>query len=95
MTANKRRSLPGIISTVLLLACITLPAAAEAKPKTLVDGTLTICLYPDFQPFIGKKDGVWSGWEYDYLQAFANEQGLKLAVRESDFNGIWTLPGLK
>lgn len=80
-----------------LAGCLLLAAAgpAWAAPKTLQPGKLVVCLFPNFQPFVGKDaKGVWSGWDYDYLSAFAKQQGLQLEVYESkDFDGIWNLPG--
>lgn len=90
---RRTRSLCCALAAALSLVA-TGPAAAAA-PATLQPGKLLVCLYPNFQPFVGKDaKGVWSGWDYDYLQAFAKQQGLKLVVVESPiFDGIWNMPG--
>ncbi len=51
--------------------------------------------FPNFQPFIGHDAKGWSGWDYDYLAAFAAQyEGLKLVpVESTPFAGIWKLPG--
>lgn len=68
-------------------------AAPAANKVTLADGVLRVCVFPNFQPFIGEKDQVWSGWDWEYLEKFAAQVGAKLEPVTSDFDGIWTRPG--
>jgi len=61
---------------------------------TLEAGVLKVCLYPGFAPFAIKGDDGWSGWDPDYLAAFAKEQGLRFEpVEVATFNDIWMRPG--
>ena len=61
---------------------------------TLEAGVLKVCLYPGFSPFAIKGDDGWSGWDPDYLAAFAKEQGLRFEpVEVATFNDIWMRPG--
>jgi len=91
------------LAAALLLALAVFPGAASASEnrkvsqaplKTLKPGTLQVCLYPGFQPFVGLDgNGAWTGWDVRFLQEFALQQGLQLApVRINTFNDIWVQP---
>lgn len=87
----------------LLVSCaacvLTLTACGGNDPtagdKTLEPGVLSVCLYPGFAPFAEKlDDGSWTGWDVEFLQGFADDQGLDLQILEiPQFNDIWMRPG--
>ncbi len=79
----------------MILATLAGPPLAAAPVETLAPGTLSVCMFATFPPFVGKSDaGVWEGWDVDYLKAFAATQGLRLQpVEVADFDGLWTRPG--
>ena len=67
---------------------------ATSGVTTLEAGVLKVCLYPGFAPFAIKGDDGWSGWDPEYLAAFAKEQGLRFEpVEVATFNDIWMRPG--
>jgi ABC-type amino acid transport substrate-binding protein len=72
------------------------PAAPDGTITTLQPRVLTVCLYPNFAPFVSY-DGetkVWSGGDVDFLKAFGEAHGLHFnVVKEDAFQNIWTLPG--
>ena len=84
-----------LAAALLISGSIAGCAAPPSLPGTITRGELSVCLYPNFQPFVGKDgQGVWSGWDVDYLKKFAEQQKLKLVIVESpEFDGIWNLPG--
>lgn len=90
-------ALPCLLGGALLVAATV--SCGPPKPTvqpTLKADTLVVCFYPNFQPFVGKDaQGVWSGWDVDYLKKFAEQQKLKhFEVYESpEFAGIWKLAG--
>jgi len=63
--------------------------------QTLEPGVLKVCLYPGFPPFATQaSDGTWSGWDVEFLQGFAKQQGLTLQpVVATQFDNIWMRPG--
>lgn len=79
----------------MILAAMAAPPLAAAPVETLAPGTLSVCMFATFPPFVGKSDaGVWEGWDVDYLKAFAATQGLRFQpVEVADFDGLWTRPG--
>lgn len=89
-----RRGAVGFAAGMILAASTVLPLAA-APVETLAPGTLSVCMFATFPPFVGKSDaGVWEGWDVDYLKAFAASQGLRFQpVEVADFDGLWTRPG--
>ena len=82
----------GLFAGLLLLA----PAAMAAPIRTLMPGVLKVCLFPTFPPFASKDaDGRWSGWDVDYLTAFAAKLGLAFTpVEVESYVGFWNQPGL-
>ncbi|MGK9237273.1 transporter substrate-binding domain-containing protein [Inquilinus limosus] len=80
---------------VFMVSCITSTCAAgDAPVATLKPGTLQVCLYAGFAPFAYRENGVWKGWDVDYLAAFANANDLVLEViEEPRFEDIWLRPG--
>lgn len=96
MSKNPRSSGLGTRWAAVFAVCIVAMArsGASAPIKTIEPGTLQVCLYPGFEPFAWRDDGVWKGWDVDYLEEFANENGLKFrAIEVKEFKGIWRLPG--
>lgn len=99
--SRPRRSRPWPLACALLLVlglgsapASALATAPSTRLSTLEPGKLKVCLYPGFQPFVGKVDGQWTGWDVTYLKEFAQEQELELVPVEIDtFADIWTLPG--
>lgn len=84
-----------LAGVILALATAVPPGWAAAPLKTLVPGTLSVCLFATFPPFAAKSEtGGWEGWDVDYLKAFAATQGLGFRpVEVADFDGLWTRPG--
>lgn len=84
-----------LTAALLFSASVVACAPPSTSQGTIKQGELAVCLYPNFQPFVGKDaQGVWSGWDVDYLKKFAEQQKLKLVIVESpEFDGIWNLPG--
>lgn len=82
-----------LAGAVLLTGCSS--SSDEPSAVSVIEpGTLKVCLYPGFAPFSSKEGDTWVGWDVDYLQAFADTQGLKLEpVEVADFNEIWMRPG--
>jgi len=96
MSKNLRNSGRSVRSAAVLAVCILAMArsGASAPLKTIEPGTLQVCLYPGFKPFAWLEHGIWKGWDVDYLEDFAKENGLKFrGVEVKEFNGIWRTPG--
>ncbi|MCX6507058.1 MAG: transporter substrate-binding domain-containing protein [Actinobacteria bacterium] len=70
-------------------------SSTETSIQTIEPGSLKVCLYPGFAPFAIKgDDGTWSGWDVEFLEGFAKQQGLTLKpVEFSTFDNIWMRPG--
>ena len=70
-------------------------SSTETSIQTIEPGSLKVCLYPGFAPFAIKgEDGTWSGWDVEFLEGFAKQQGLTLKpVEFSTFDNIWMRPG--
>lgn len=69
-------------------------SAAEAPVSTLQPGSLRVCVFA-WPPFASKQqDGTWSGWDVEYMAAFAASAGLSMELVElPEFKGIWNAPG--
>lgn len=86
------------LSLLLGLAGAGKAVAADAAKthsfSTLKKGELRVCLYGNFQPFVGKDGGTWSGWDYAYLLDFARSRQLEMVIVEQPkFGDIWLKPG--
>ena len=88
------RLCPAAAAAAVLLLAGASTSAADPTGSTLEPGTLTVCLYPGFAPFSSEDaDGRFIGWDVDYLQDFADSQGLRFqAVGVSRYGGIWQKP---
>lgn len=96
MPNGARTSISRLLAGVTFFASslTTSWAAGDAPIKTLRPGILQVCLYAGFAPFTYKENGVWKGWDLDYLTAFASANGLAIEViEEPQFEGIWLKPG--
>ena len=83
-----------ILTTLLVLSCMT----ACASGKTLADvqkaGKLTIATSPDFPPFeYLAEDGSVTGIEIDILNLVCAELGVELDIQQMDFDSV--LPGVQ
>ena len=83
-----------ILTTLLVLSCMT----ACASGKTLADvqdaGKLTIATCPDFPPFeYLAEDGSVVGIEIDILNLVCAELGVELDIQQMDFDSV--LPGVQ
>ena len=83
-----------ILTTLMLLSCLT----ACASGKTLADiekaGKLTIATSPDFPPFeYLAEDGSVVGIEIDILNLVCEELGVELDIQQMDFDSV--LPGVQ
>ena len=83
-----------ILTTLLVLSCMT----ACASGKTLADvqeaGKLTIATSPDFPPFeYLAEDGSVVGIEIDILNLVCAELGVELDIQQMDFDSV--LPGVQ
>jgi ABC-type amino acid transport substrate-binding protein len=97
---NKRISMAAMGCALLLLSSgcggsgVASSGDSTSTVTTLEPGVLKVCLYPGFAPFAIKGDDGWSGWDPEYLAAFAEEQGLQFEpVEVGTFNDIWMRPG--
>ena len=93
---SKNRSVHGLLLAAALVASPAATARAQVtmNAQTFVKpGTLTVCLYPGFKPFVYKEGKTLQGWDVTFLKHFATSHGLEWAVFETDFNGIWLQPG--
>lgn len=90
-----RRWATAVAAGMGLSSVITLPPRAAAPVETLAPGTLSVCMFATFPPFVGKSDdGAWEGSDVDYLNAFAAKMGLRFQpVEVADFDGLWLRPG--
>lgn len=61
--------------------------------RTLIPGRLTVGTYAAFAPVCWQEDEQARGMDIRFLQAFAEELGLELAVRFFLFDAIWQRPG--
>ena len=83
-----------ILTTLMLLSCLT----ACSGGKTLADiekaGKLTIATSPDFPPFeYLAEDGSVVGIEIDILNLICAELGVELDIQQMDFDSV--LPGVQ
>ena len=83
-----------ILTTLMLLSCLT----ACSGGKTLADiekaGKLTIATSPDFPPFeYLAEDGSVVGIEIDILNLICAELGVELDIQQVDFDSV--LPGVQ
>jgi ABC-type amino acid transport substrate-binding protein len=94
---NARRLLTGAVLALTLAASLLTSGCTSAQPSsitTIAPGTLRACLYPGFKPFAYKDDGIWKGWDVDYLSAFARANHLRFEpVEVKAFEDIWLRPG--
>ncbi|MBP5661758.1 MAG: amino acid ABC transporter substrate-binding protein [Clostridia bacterium] len=82
------------LALVVVLACF---AGCGTKGKTLADiknaGEIVIATSPDFPPFEElQADGSVVGIEIDIWEAIAEELGVKLTIKQMDFEAV--LPGI-
>jgi ABC-type amino acid transport substrate-binding protein len=85
------------LALVLTLAAPLLAAphtAAAAEITTLKAGTLRVCLYAGFPPFVSKDGDSWKGWDVEYLEGLAKANHLTFKpVAVNEFKDIWLQPG--
>jgi ABC-type amino acid transport substrate-binding protein len=67
-------------------------AAAAADYNLISDGTLTVGMNLQFKPEMYLEGGEPAGYDPDVLNALASSLGLKLEIKNLDFNGL--IPGL-
>lgn len=60
---------------------------------TITPGVLTVATYPAFAPVCWRDGDTARGRDIDFLQAFADDLGLELAVQFFLFDKIWQRPG--
>ena len=91
------RTFAVVAATLIFVTSCSGPtkSTSGASLKTLEPGVVSVCLYPGFAPFAIKgEDGTWSGWDVEFLEGFAKQQGLTLKpVEFSTFDNIWMRPG--
>ena len=94
---SKMRSFAVVAATLIFVTSCSGPtkSTSGASLKTLEPGVVSVCLYPGFAPFAIKgEDGTWRGWDVEFLEGFAKQQGLTLKpVEFSTFDNIWMRPG--
>ena len=74
--------------SAILLACMTLSAAAEDAPKLVSSGQLTWGVSTTFAPFEFQKDGQVVGFDVDMMAEIAKRIGLTSNLLSMDYAGI-------
>jgi polar amino acid transport system substrate-binding protein len=65
--------------------------AATADLNLISDGTLTVCSdvpYPPFEAFDKTSDTGFKGFDVDIVNAIADELGVGVEIKDSDFNAL-------
>lgn len=92
MTRTLKPAVAGAAMVLLLAACGGGGSEPEAANSDLVKaGTLTVCSdvpYPPFEDFDKSAASGFKGFDIDIVQAVADGLDLKLAVRDSSFDGL-------
>lgn len=91
------RSARYLLPAAALAASLLTPSAGAAASITTIEpGTLQVCLYAGFAPFAYKENGIWQGWDVNFLKRFAKASSLDFKVVEKpEFKDIWLWPGEK
>ena len=87
-----------ILSVLMLCSCLTACGGGSSKAATLESvkkaGKLTIATSPDFPPFESlQADGSVKGIEIEILELICKELGVKLEIKQMDFDSV--LPGVQ
>lgn len=92
MTRTLKPAVAGAAMVLLLAACGGGGSEPKAANSDLVKaGTLTVCSdvpYPPFEDFDKSAASGFKGFDIDIVQAVADGLDLKLAVRDSSFDGL-------
>lgn len=85
-----------VMATLMLCACITACGGKETATLESVKkaGKLTIATSPDFPPFESlEADGSVKGIEIEIMELICKELGVKLEIKQMDFDSV--LPGVQ
>ena len=94
----KKKLFTIILMMLTICLCLTALTSCGDKGKTLAEvqeaGVLVIATSPDFPPFENlNPDGSVTGIEIDIMEAICEELGVKLEIKQMNFDSV--LPGIK
>jgi ABC-type amino acid transport substrate-binding protein len=89
-----RTALAGVLLVVLgTIAVVSASASPKANPSGLMkDGTLVVGMNLQYPPQMYLKNGKPAGYDVVLLNALVKSLGVKLQIKNLDFNGL--IPGL-
>ncbi|NUR08292.1 MAG: amino acid ABC transporter substrate-binding protein [Nocardioidaceae bacterium] len=63
-------------------------SSADTRPRVVKPGALTVCTDMPYQPFESMKDGKPVGFDVDLVRKVADDLGVQLRVKDTDFDAI-------
>jgi polar amino acid transport system substrate-binding protein len=98
--SRARRSLAAgvaVVAALVMTACGSSDdkstASAKADDGLMTSGTLVVGMNLQFKPEMYLDNGQPAGYDVDLLNALATSMGVKLQIKNLDFNGL--IPGLQ